>query len=121
MITLTPQMKIYVALEPVDFRCGIDGLMAICKKKLEGDPFSGSLFVFRNRRRLAIKILVYDGQGFWLAQKRLSEGRFLHWPASSPSEQGAQVQVKMAAHELQILLWNGNPKSSQVAPVWKKI
>jgi transposase len=118
MLTITPQMKIFIAVDPVDFRNGIDGLVAICKKKLEQEPFSGALFVFRNRRRIAVKCLAYDGQGFWLAMKRLSEGRFRHWPESS-NEKAATI--RMAAHELQILLWNGNPQSSQVPPYWKKI
>lgn len=115
MLAITAQMKIFVAIEPVDFRNGIDGLAALCKKKLESDPFSGALFVFRSRRRTAIKVLAYDGQGFWIAQKRLSEGRFRHWPES---EVGV---VRLLAHELTLLLWNGNPKAGEVAPAWKKI
>ncbi len=66
MIQITPQMRIFLAIEPVDFRKGIDGLAAVCRSTLEADPFSGALFVFRNRRSTAIRVLVYDGQGFWL-------------------------------------------------------
>ncbi len=76
MIQLAPQMRILVAVEPADFRKGIDGLAGLCRHQLGSDPFSGILFVFRNRRRTALKLLVYDGQGFWLCQKRLSAGRF---------------------------------------------
>ena len=50
---------------------GIDGLAALCQKVLAHDPFTGTVFVFRNRRATAIKVLVYDGQGFWLCQKKL--------------------------------------------------
>jgi hypothetical protein len=50
------------------------GLAQLCREKLDADPFSGHLFIFRGRRAMAIKILAYDGQGFWLAQKRLSKG-----------------------------------------------
>lgn len=46
---------------------------------MKADPFSGCLFVFRNRRATAIKALVYDGQGYWLLHKRLSAGRFRFW------------------------------------------
>ena len=74
MLQITPQMKILVALAPVDFRKGIDGLVQLCKATLEHDPFSGAVFAFRNRRATAVKVLVYDGQGFWLCQKRLSRG-----------------------------------------------
>ena len=72
MIQITPQMRILVAVEPADFRCGIDGLARLCRVALSSDPFSGAVFVFRNRRKTAVKLLVYDGQGFWLCYKRLS-------------------------------------------------
>lgn len=74
MIQITPQMKILVAIEAVDGRKGIDSLARLCEEKLQADPFSGCLFLFRSRRSTSIRILVYDGQGFWLAQKRLSKG-----------------------------------------------
>src|SRR5882724_3226051 len=76
MLQITPQMRILAAIEPVDFRKGIDALAQLCKQKLETDPFSGCLFLFRSRSATAIKIWVYDSQGFWIAQKRLSKGRF---------------------------------------------
>ena len=113
MIQITPQMRILVAVEAVDFRKGIDGLAGICRGTLKMDPFSGYLFVFRNRRGTSIKVLSYDSQGFWLCQKRLSRGRFRWWP-----EEDAWRQLM--AHQLQTLLWNGNPDNA-AAPVWKNI
>jgi integrase len=71
MIQITPQMRILVAIEAVDGRKGIDSLARLCQEKLQADPFSGCLVFFRSRRGTSIRILVYDGQGFWLAQKRL--------------------------------------------------
>ena len=62
MIQITPHMRILVAVEPIDFRAGIDGLVNHCRKLLRADPFSGALFVFGNRGRTAIKVLVYDGR-----------------------------------------------------------
>ena len=88
MLQITPQMKILVAVEPADFRKGIDGLVRFCRDSLGLDPVAGSVFVFRNRRGTAIKVLVYDGQGFWLCHKRLSEGRFRWWP-SAPDKSGS--------------------------------
>jgi len=55
MIQITPHMKILVAVEPVDFRRGMDGLAAVCRQALKADPLSGALFVFTSRRRHAIK------------------------------------------------------------------
>ena len=60
MIQITAQMRVLVAVEPQDFRKGIDGLSRVCREVLRSDPFSGCLFVFRNRRATALKILAYD-------------------------------------------------------------
>ena len=110
MIQITPHMRILVAVEPVDFRCGIDGLVAACRKRLEADPFSGGLFVFGNRARTGIKILVYDGQGFWLCHKRLSSGHFAWWPTDGGAQPGRALQ----ACELQVLLMAGDPSRARV-------
>lgn len=116
MIQVTPHMRILLAVEPADFRKGIDGLAAMCRSVLDSDPFTGCVFVFRNKPATAIKILAYDGQGFWLCQKRLSKGKFQWWP----SRNGNLVD-SIAAHELQLLIWNGDPKRAVFSPMWKKI
>ena len=87
MIQITAQMRVLVAIEPVDGRKGIDALAQLCQEKLAEDPFSGCVFVFRSRSGAAIRLLSYDGQGYWLAQKRLSKGRFVWWPESSRAGQ----------------------------------
>lgn len=104
-----------MAVETVDFRKGIDGLVGICRGTLLMDPFSGCLFVFRNRRGTSIKLLMYDGQGYYLCQKRLSKGRFQWWPKGTEGASRA-----LAANQLQTLLWNGNPDKADVS-MWKKI
>ena len=116
MIQITPQMRILLCIERVDFRKGIDGLARLCRNHLKSDPFSGAVFVFRNKRATALKILVYDGQGFWLCQKRLSKGRFNWWPNSQED-----VLHRLDVHQLQLLIWNGDPSAVTVAPHWKKI
>jgi transposase len=116
MIQITPHMRILLAVEAVDFRKGIDGLAGVCRATLQIDPFGGYLFVFRNRRGTSIKLLLYDSQGFWLCQKRLSKGRFRWWPKETD-----EVSRTLAAHQLQTLLWNGNPDKSAVPSEWKKI
>jgi len=116
MIQITPQMKILLATEPADFRRGIDGLAVLCRTVLASDPMSGAMFVFRNRRGTSIKILVYDSQGFWLAQKRLSTGHFHWWPKCA-----TEAAQSLEAHQLQLLLWNGNPSTAQAQPAWRKV
>ena len=61
MLQLTPQLRILIAREPVDFRKGIDALVAFCRRELEENPFSGRMFVFRNRAATSLRILSYDG------------------------------------------------------------
>jgi transposase len=117
MIQITPQMRILLAVEPQDFRKGIDGLCRVCREALKADPFSGTLFVFRNKRATSIKALCYDGQGFWHCQKRLSQGRFRCWPKGEDSDRSRSL----LAHELQILIWNGCSSSQKIAPMWKKL
>ena len=115
MIQITPQMRILVGVEAVDFRKGIDGLARTCREVLAADPFSGWLFVFRNRRQTALRVLVYDGQGVWLAHKRLSRGRFRWWPT------GATPATMLQAHQLQRLIAAGDPRATDAAPVWRRI
>lgn len=116
MIQIAPAERRLVAVEPVDFRKGIDALARLCRQVLGSDPFSGTVFVFRNRRGTAVRILAYDGQGFWLAQGRLSEGRFRWWPSARGEPVG-----RLDPHEPELLLWNGNPAHAQAAPMWRRL
>jgi transposase len=116
MIQITSHMRILLAVEPVDFRKGIDGLCRLCRQELKTDPFSGALFVFCSRRRTALRVLCYDGQGFWLCHERLSSGR-LHWLQGSDN---AAVKA-LAAFELQMLLWNGDLTRLDVPAPWRDV
>jgi transposase len=116
LIQISPQMRILVAVEPVDFRRGIDGLAQICREVLEADPFSGALFVFRGRSGTSIKLLAFDGQGYWLCQKRLSQGRFRWWPPK-----GDAVAARLLAHELQVLICGGDPRGAKVPTAWRPV
>jgi transposase len=116
MIQITPHMKILLVVDPVDFRKGIDGLAGVCRIILREDPFSGYLFLFRNKTGVSVKILMYDGQGFWLCQKRFSKGRLKFWP----KHEGEKALSKLEAHQLQMLLWNVNPWEVTISQ-WKKI
>lgn len=114
VIQLTAQMRILVAVASIDFRAGIDGLARICQAQLAVDPFSGWLVVFCNRRRTAIKILTYDGQGFWVCHKRLSQGKFPYWPADGPIQE-------LEAHQLQVLLMGADPLQARGVAAWRPL
>ena len=115
MLQITPQNTIYLATKPVDFRKGIDSLVSLCRLKLSQDPFSGSIFVFTNRKRCALKILVYDGQGFWLCMKRLSKGQFSWWKDST------LPLCSLTAKQLTVLLWNGDPTLAEFGSDFRPI
>lgn len=115
MIALSAQTRVFVCVAAVDFRKGIDGLARICREVLAADPFCGAVFVFRSRSRTAIRVLAYDGQGFWLCHKRLSEGRFRHWP------DGSSARQELAAHQLHVLLSGGNAEAAMGAPMWRPV
>ncbi len=80
MLYLTQETPILLAVEPVNFRKQIDGLIALCEQTLSANPRSGQLFVFINRARTMIRALCYESGGYWLATKRLSRGRYALWP-----------------------------------------
>jgi len=115
MLAITPKHRVYLAIQAIDFRCGIDGICALCQEHLALNPFSGHYFIFRNRKATAIKILAYDSQGFWLCHKRLSKGSFRHWPkAGMPT-------VLFSTAQLHVLLQNGNPGRVDCEPPWQLI
>ena len=109
-------MRVLVAIEPVDGRKGIDSLARLCQDKLAEDPFSGCVFVFRSRSGTAIRLLTYDGQGYWLLQKRLSKGRFMWWP-----EGGDGPGKPLEAYEAQLLLAAGDVSRVRAAPMWRRV
>lgn len=74
--------RIWIAAGLTDLRRGFDGLAALVQTRLDADPFSGQVFVFRGRRGDRIKILWWDGDGLCLFAKRLELGRFV-WPRAT--------------------------------------
>jgi hypothetical protein len=109
-------MRIFLAVEPADFRKGCDGLARLCREIMRQDPLAGAMFCFRNRKGTTVRLLSHDGQGLWLCQKRLSTGKFQWWP-----KDGQEGVAKLSVHELQLLLWNGNPAQAKVAPMWRPV
>ena len=77
MISPPSNLKIYLAVQPVDFRKGMDGLAAIVMNELELDPFSGAVFIFRSKRADRMKIIVWDGTGLVMTYKRIEGSGFV--------------------------------------------
>jgi transposase len=100
--------KIYVAIEAVDMRKGFEGLYGLVRDQLGADPLSGHLFLFSNRTRTRLKVLVWDGSGLWVCAKRLEKGRF-RWPTASEK----QRSVTMRAEELAMLVNGLDLKQTQ--------
>ena len=117
MIVPPSGVRVLVAMRPVDFRRGADGLAATVQHELRQDPFSGTIFVFRTKRADRIKLLVWDGSGLVLIWKRLENGAF-RWP---PIRDGV---MKLSGAQMGALLdgldWSrlhaprqGRPKAAQ--------
>ncbi len=117
MIQLTPQLNILLAYKPVDFRKGIDSLIGLCRDQLEAELYDGTLFVFRNRRGTALKVLCFDGVGWWLVIRRFSEGRLQWWP----NAQADTLTRPLEAQQLQVLLYNGLPEQASFVSPWRSL
>jgi len=116
MIQLTPQMRVLVAVDHIDFRKGLDGIAAVCRGRLAEDPFSGTVFAFRNRSGTAVRLFVFDGTGSWLIHKRFSEGKLRWWPTGSDA-----AAHPLAAQELAVILYAGDPRLASFSPDWRKL
>jgi len=112
MIALHGDLKILVATKPIDFRKGVNGLVALVADALESDPYSGTIFVFRSKRNDRLKMLTYDGSGIILVTKWLEAGRF-SWP---PIRDGA---MRLPPSKMAMLL-DGLDWSRVAKPVVKR-
>ena len=108
MISFRSDLRVFVSTQPVDFRKGVHGLVALVAEGLQGDPYCGDIFVFRSKRRDRLKLLVFDGTGLILATKWLEEGSFA-WPAI---DQGTML---LTATQLAMLV-EGLSEWSRVVP-----
>jgi len=110
MIQITPQHHLHLSVEPIDFRKGIDALVGLCRQSI-GSPYDGAVFAFRNKSGIAVKLLVYDGTGFWLCTKRFSQGKLAYWPKSSDE--------RICATTMTIILNQGKPAAMH--PSWRPL
>ena len=100
MLSLPPSVKVYLAVDPVDMRKGMDALSNVVRNVIRQEPMSGHLFVFRGRRGHMLRILFWDRNGWALYTKRLEVGTF-HLPVIVA--EGAQ-RVEIESAELALML-----------------
>jgi transposase len=117
MILLPNSVRVYVATGPANLRKSFEGLSNEVRGVLSLDPLSGHVFVFLNRRRTQVKMLVFTRGGFTIVHKRLERGRFTFPEQVVP---GA-TRVEIDAHELSALLEGLEPSSRPGARRWSPL
>jgi transposase len=118
MIQVPSNTTVLVMHEPINFRNGFDGTIAVARAVLKREPMDGAFFVFRNKRGHMLRVLHYDGSGYWLCMKRLSKGCFT---AAWPRGDGESPASSLLARELQVLLWGGDPTSCDFPELWRSV
>ena len=110
MLSLGGTHRVFLCRHAVDFRKAHDGLCALVRDEFGDDPFSGDVFVFHNRAKDRVKLLLWDRNGFWLLYKRLEQGTF---PFEAGGE-GQRVEIERArlAMILEGMEWQRTRKSS---------
>lgn len=103
MFSESAAARVFLACGVTDMRKSFNGLYALARGVLRGDPLGGHLFVFCNRRRDRLKILYWDGSGFWVCAKRLEKGTF-RWP------QPGEGSIELTRPELNMLLAGIDPR-----------
>ena len=93
MLSLPPAVRIWLSTRPADLRKSFDGLAALVRDGLRGDPLSGDIFVFRNKSADRIKLLIWEEDGYAIWYKRLEKGSY-RFPAATDG--AAQVEVRAA-------------------------
>jgi transposase len=115
-VLLIPRaVRVYFATAPVNLRQSFDGLSNAVRSVLSRDPLSGHVFVFLNRRRTHVKLLVWTRGGFTIVQKRLERGTFSFPSRISPDATSIELDV----HELSMLLEGIDTARVRRSPRWE--
>lgn len=99
MLTFSPAVKLWYCTDPVDMRLGFNGLFNLVANRLDADPLSGHLFLFRNRNADRIKVLYWGGHGLCLWCQRLEAGRY-HFPDPT----GDAAALELSPGQFQMIL-----------------
>ena len=114
MIEITPDTRVFISLSPIDFRAGINRLGAIATELFGKDPMKGGIFLFHNKKKTDIKLVVYDRNGFFMGHKRLSRGKLSWWPRT----EGETLSITV--DHLNKLLKGIDPRGS-FNPKWESL
>lgn len=114
MLSLSSSDKVFLCIKAIDFRNQKKGLIKFTQQIIQQNPYNRTYFVFTNKRKDSVKILQYDGTGFWMHVKYLSMGKFF-WPKT------IEDTVAMNPVELQVLLMQGNPVSASFQSEWQQV
>ena len=117
MLMLPASVRIYVAAEAVDLRRGFDGLAATTRSVIRQDPLNGHLFVFLNRRKNRVKLLVWDRTGYLLVYKRLERGTF----ALPTAPAAGQRHIEVDAGELGLMLEGVDLRGARRRARWYRL
>lgn len=108
-------IRVLIGIDPIDFRAGINKVRTIAHEVFDEDPMGGDvLFMFKNKRRTDVKFLLYDGTGFILGHKRLSEGKLRWWPRN-------EYEAQAISSERVIRLLHGVDPRSEYHPEWQEV
>jgi hypothetical protein len=115
VIQVAPNSTIFVVTKPIRFIGRLKSTVGICRDLLEIEPMDGAYIVFRNRMGTMLRVIFYDGDGFWLCEKTFSKGSLPPW---NNTPNGLS---EITARELSVLLWRGNLKGANFPELWKKM
>jgi len=114
MFHMNQNLKVVLAVEPVDLRKSFNGLYTIARNELGEVPENGALFIFSNRTRTRIKVLCFDGTGCWVSVKRLEQGTF-SWPAGL-----GEKKMSLKPEALHLLLDGVDLRGAQMRPWYQR-
>jgi transposase len=110
MLSWPPTVRIFLASGPADMRRGFDGLARMTTEVIRQDPFSGALFVFRNRRGDRVKVLYWAGDGFALRYRRLERGTFRFPTCEGDAAEIRAVDLTMILEGIDLLSTRRRPR-----------
>ncbi len=115
MLAIPNNAQVFLALTPVDFRKQISGLKKWIQNELELNPLSSAYFIFLSRDKKSLKILHFDGQGTWLHQKKLSQGKFKGWMGILDAK---LKHTLIHSLEAQLIYLNGSAQKMDIQKNW---